>query len=114
MKEEIILNVLSEDKGVFAQLSIDDRKSLAGTIARILDAVEKSELDLKRKAASAEILAKLELMKEVGDLHDKLKEIPFYKFSSRSVVRFKILDLETKLRYGGHFETDVKVPIEIV
>jgi hypothetical protein len=113
-KEEIVLNVLNEDKGIFAQLSSDDRKGVAGTITRILDAIEKSESDMKRKVASAEILAKLELMKEVGDLHDKLREIPFYKFSSRREMRFKILDLEAKFRYGGYFATDVKVPIETI
>jgi hypothetical protein len=114
MKEEVILNVLNDDKGIFAKLSVDDRRSLAGTIARILDAVEKSELELKRKVASEEISAKLELIQKVGDLRDKLREIPFYKFSSRREMRFKILDLESKLMYGGHFDTSKKVPIESV
>jgi hypothetical protein len=99
-KEEIILNVLNEDAGVFAKWSIDDRKHMAGTIARILDAVEKHELELKRKIASDEISAKLKIAEEICTLQDKLKEIPFYKFPERREIKFKILELQSELQYG--------------
>lgn len=97
MKEEIIFGVINEYVSIFAQWSIDDRKSLASMIARILDAVEKSELELKRKVASEETLAKLALMKEKGVLQNKLGELSWYKFSERREIRFKILALEAKL-----------------
>lgn len=99
-KEEIILGVLIEDTGNFFQLSIDDRRHLAGTIARIFDAVEKHDFELKRKEVSDEIAAKLELVKEIGALQGKLKEIPFYKFSARTEIRLKILELQSELQYG--------------
>lgn len=114
MKEAVILNVLNNDKGIFAKFSADDRRCMAGTIARILDAVEKSEFELKSKVASAEILAKLELIQEVGVLHDELKKIPYYKFSARREMKLEILELESKLMYGGHFGASEKVPIENV
>ena len=111
-KEEIILNVLNEDAGVFTKWSVDDRKHLAGTIARILDAVEKSELELKRKTASEEISAKLEIVKEISALQDKLKEIPFYRFSARTEIRLKILELQSELQYGMRCKKDTVVSTE--
>jgi hypothetical protein len=101
--EEIILGVLTDDVGISTKLSVDDRKCLAHTVARILESVEKHELELKRKAASEEISAKLKIAEEICTWQDKLKEIPFYKFSARREIKFKILELQSKLQYhyGG-------------
>ena len=83
-----------------------DRKRVAHTIALRLEANDESVLELKRKAVSDEILAKLDLLTEIGSLHDKLKKIPFYKFSERSALKWKIRELDSKRLYGGHFKTD--------
>jgi hypothetical protein len=101
--EEIILGVLTDDVGISTKLSVDDRKCLAHTVARILESVEKHELELKRKVASEEISAKLKIAEEICTWQDKLKEIPFYKFSVRREIKFKILELQSELlyHYGG-------------
>ena len=77
-----------------------DRKRISQVIAQALDDINEEELRIKRKAASDEILSKLNNISELGKLHDKLKEIPFYKFSERFKLKFEILDLESKMRYG--------------
>lgn len=106
-KEEIILNVLNEDLSSYIHLTEHDRKCLAHTIAKILDAIDKSEFELKRKAVSDEISAKLDLLTEIGSLYDKLKKIPWYKFSERSALKWKIRELDSKRLYGRSFKTDV-------
>ena len=105
-KEEIILNVLNEDLGSYIHAE-HDRKCLAHTIAKILDAISESEFELKCKAVSDEISAKLDLLTELGSLHDKLKKIPWYKFSERNALKWKIRELDSKRLYGGHFKTNV-------
>lgn len=106
-KEEIILNVLNEDVSSYIHLMEHDRKRLAHAIAKILDVINESELELKRKAASDEILAKLDLLTELGSLHDELKKMPWYKFSERNALKWKIIELDSKRLYGGYFKTDV-------
>lgn len=104
-KEEIILNVLNVSS--YIRLMEHDRKCLAHTIALRLEAYDESVLELKRKAASDEISAKLDLLTELGLLHDKLKKIPFYKFSGRNALKWKIRELDSKRLYGRSFKTDV-------
>lgn len=99
-KEEIILNVLSVSS--YVRLMEHDRKCLAHTIALRLDAYDESVLELKRKAASDEILAKLDLLTKIGSLHDELKKIHWYRFSARNVIKWKIRELDSKRLYGGH------------
>ena len=106
-KEEIILNALNEDVSSYTHLAEYDRRCLAHTIALRLDANEESVLELKRKAASDEISAKLDLLKEIGSLHDELKKIPWYRFSARNVIKWKIRELDSKRLYGRHFKTNV-------
>lgn len=106
-KEEVVFGVLNEDTGVFSRWSIDDRKNLAGTIVRIIDAIKKSEIEVERKTMSDEISAKLEIVKEIGIFQGKLKEIPFYKFSARTDIRLKILELQSELQYGRHLSKNV-------
>lgn len=99
-KEEIILNALNEDVSSYIHLTEDDRKCLAHTIALRLDANDESVLELKCKAASDEILAKLDLLTEIGSLYDKLKKIPWYRFSARNIIKWKIRELDSKRLYG--------------
>lgn len=106
-EEEIILNVLNEDVSSYVHLMEHDQKRLAHTIALRLEANDKLVLELKRKATSDETLAKLSLIQEIGSLHDELKKIPWYRFAARNIVKWKILELDSKLRYGRHFKTNV-------
>lgn len=99
-KEDVILDILNKQPSIFIQLAQHDRKGLSHTIAQILDAIEESVLEQKRKEASNEILAKLELIERVGDLHDQLKRMAWYKFSERAEMKLKILEMEAELRYG--------------
>ena len=91
-KEEIILNALNEDVSSYIHLAEHDRKCLAHTIALRLEAHDESLLELKRKAVSDEISAKLDLLTELGSLHDKLKKIPITLLytGSRRICRFII------------------------
>ena len=98
--EEIVLKILNEDPSSFIHLMNHDRKRISQTIAQTLDDINEEELKIKHKAASDEILQKLNKIEELGKLHDKLKEIPFYKFSERSKLRFEILNLESKMQYN--------------
>lgn len=95
-KEEIILNVLND----YIHLKDNDKKCLAHTIALRLDANDELILELKRKAASDEISAKLNLLSEIGSLHDELKKIPWYRFSARNIIKWKIRELDSKRLYG--------------
>lgn len=94
--EEIILHTLNEDTPNFIHLKESDRKLVAQTLSNILYNVNEAELEMKRKAASNEISLKLEHISELGKLHDKLKRIPFYKFSQRYKLKLEILDLELR------------------
>jgi hypothetical protein len=98
-KEEIISNVLNEHMDGFSKWSVGDQKRLVGAIVQGLITVEKSELELKRKAASEEISAKLKIAEEICTWQDKLKKIPFYKFSERREIKLKILELQSQLQY---------------
>ena len=111
-KEDVILDILSKQPSIFIQLAQHDRKGLAHTISQILDAVNELESEMKHKNASDEALAKLELIKITGDLHDQLKKIAWYKFSERGEMKLKILELESRLRYGWHFK--IKKEVEVV
>lgn len=113
-KEEIILNVLNEYMEGFTQWPVDDQKRLVGAIAQKLDAAEKSEFELKRKAISEELSAKLKIAEEIVTWQDKLKEIPFYKFSARRDIKFKILELQSELQYGICCNRDTDVSTEDV
>lgn len=107
IKEEIILNVLNEDISNHTYLMEHDRRSLAHTIALRLDAHDKSVLELKRKTASDDILAKLNLLKEIEFLYDELKKIPWYRLSARNIIKWKIRELDSIRLCGGPFKTDV-------
>ena len=69
--QEIILNELNNDSSSFIHLMDHDRKRLANIIAqsisRSIDDDNKTELELKRKSASDEILRKLENLDERGN-----------------------------------------------
>jgi len=104
-REEIILNVLNEDVSSYIHLAEHDRKCLAHTIALRLEAHDESLLELKRKAVSDEISAKLNLLTEIGSLYDELKKIPWYRFSARNIIKWKIRELDSKRLYSGHFKT---------
>lgn len=95
--EEIVLNILNEDSSSFIHLMDHDRKRISQKIAQTLYDINEEELKLKRKKESDEILSKLNKLSELGKLHDKLKEIPFYKLSERSKLKFEILDLESSM-----------------
>lgn len=95
--EEIVLNILNEDSSSFIHLMNHDRKRISQKIAQTLYDINEEELKLKRKKESDEILSKLNKLSELGKLHDKLKEIPFYKLSERSKLKFEILDLESSM-----------------
>lgn len=97
--EEIVLNILNKDSSSFIHLMNHDRKRISQIIAQKLDDINEEELELKCKEASDEILSKLNYISELGKLHDKLKEIPFYKLSERSKLKLEILDLESKMKY---------------
>jgi len=43
---------------------------------------------------------KLELLSEIGALYEELKLVPFYKFSKRKDIKFKIWELDGKRLYG--------------
>lgn len=98
--EEIVLNILNKDSSSFVHLMNHDRKRISQIIAQSLDDINEEELKHKRKEASDEILSKLNHISELGKLHDKLKEIPFYKLSERSKLKLEILELESKTQYG--------------
>ncbi len=105
-KEEIILKVLNEDTSAWLYLMEHDRKRIAKTLAKILDNTEEAIKEQKRKEASDETLAKLDLLNELGTLYDELKKIPFYKFSERNALKWKIGELDAKRLYGGYFKKD--------
>lgn len=109
-KEEIILKVLNEDTSSWVHLMEHDRKCIAKTLAKILDIIEETDKEQKRKDASTEISAKLDILIELGDLHDHLKKIPFYKFSERNTLKWKIRELDAKRLYGGYFKTKSPTP----
>lgn len=114
-KEEIILKILNDDTSNFIHLE-HDRKCIANILAKILDAIDESALELKRKEASDEILAKLDILTELGSLHDELNKIPWYKFSERNALKWKIIELDAKrlerINYGGYFKKDAQESIE--
>ena len=105
-KEEIILKVLNEDTSAWVRLMEHDRKRIAKTLAKILDTIEGTAKEQKRKEASEEISARLETLAEIEALYDELKKLPFYKFSERNVLKCKIKELDAKRLYGGYFKKD--------
>ncbi len=98
--EETVLSILNKDSSSFIHLMNHDRKRISQIIAQTLNDINEKELEHKRKEASNEILQKLNHISELGKLHDRFKKIPFYRFSERSKLRFEILELESKVRYG--------------
>ena len=98
--KQIILQTLNEDTSSFVQLMQHDRNRIAETLAQILNNINEEELKMYRENVSDEITSKLEHISELRKLHDKLKQIPFYKLSERSKLKLKILDLESKVRYS--------------
>ena len=54
----------------------------------------------KRKRSYDETLKKLELLSEIGALKAELESTPFYKFSKRRDIKFKIWELDGKRLYG--------------
>lgn len=107
-KEEIILKVLNEDTSSWIYLMEHDRVRIASTLAKILNSIEEADKAQKRKEASNEILAKLDILTELGSLHDELKKIPFYKFSERNTLKWKIMELDAKRLYGGYFKKNAQ------
>jgi len=97
--EQIILHTLNEDTSSFVQLMQHDRNRIAETLAKILFNINEEELKMYRENVSDEITSKLEHISELGKLHDKLKEIPFYKLSERSKLKLEILELESSHKY---------------
>ena len=97
--KNIVLDVLNRSciSINMAGLDIDNA---AIVIAAILSTMEDYKWEQKKQKTTAELVDKLDKMREVNDLKNEMKKISWFAFSERRKLRFKIIEAESRLYYG--------------